>query len=154
MLVSHRPPTGGYFFREGAMLQPITEVIRTLEFMGHEKFYAEMLKWLIEKGIFKPEQKINPLSWEREVSKDMIDEFRVSQKYDVIVFGEKHWLLYEAISYETAKRVCSAPCTRGQNWFLGFSIHGQFKNIKKGHNPNCEKYLTGDCDCQEVKNVS
>ena len=129
--------------------QPVEEVIETYEFLGHEKFKAELLKWLIAKGFYRKGQTINAISWDNEVTRELMDEFRELQYYDLIIFGGKHWLLYEAVDYQTARKACSAPCTKGENWFLGFSIHGQFKNLDKAHDLECEKFLEDGCgECE------
>ena len=126
--------------------QPVEEVIETYEYIGHEKFKAEFLKWLLNTAYYEKGQRINVMSWENEIPGELMDEFREKQYYDVIVFGGKHWLLYEAVDYQTARKACSAPCTKGENWFLGFSIHGQFKKLDKAHDLECEKFLTDSCE--------
>ena len=129
--------------------QTVEEVIKTYEFLGYEKFKAELLKWLLNTAYFEKGQRINVMSWENEIPGKLMDEFREEQCYDVIVFGDKHWLLYEAVDYRTARKACSAPCTRGKNWFLGFSIHGQFKTLEKAHKLECEKFLEDGCgECE------
>ena len=109
----------------------VRALIESFETGGHEKYEADFLNWLVENGYFTLDQEV-PLDYRREISYETQDEFRRSQKYDILVFGAKIWLIEEAVSYERARYVCSLPETSGDNWFAGFAIHGQYKNIPKG----------------------
>ena len=110
----------------------VKELIHSYKMVEHDKYDLVLLEWLVETGHFYLEQEVY-LDWKREVPNELLDEFRHSQQYDVLVFGDKVWLIYENVSYDDAKRICSDSRTKGKNWFAGFAIHGQYKNIPKGH---------------------
>ena len=110
----------------------VKDLIHSYETVEHDKFETELLKWLVNEGYFLTEQEV-PLDYKREVPKEAIDEFRHSQEYDILVFGNKVWLIHEKVSYEEASRICSDERTKGENWFAGFAIHGQYKNLPRGH---------------------
>ena len=110
----------------------IKDLLWSLKNIEHEKYELELVKWLVSIGHFSLEQEVS-LDWQREIPQELQEKFRHSQDYDVLVFGNKVWLIYEKVSYHEAKRICSDSRTKGDNWFAGFSIHGQYKDIPRGH---------------------
>ena len=73
-----------------------------------------------------------PVDFRRRIPDELEAEFRDSQLYDIVVFGSKIWLIEEGVSLQRAQEVCSNEGTHGKNWFAGFAIHGQYKNLPKG----------------------
>lgn len=110
----------------------VSDLIKSHEVTGHEKYDADLLKWLVDKKYFELETEL-PLDYKREIPKELEQEFRNSQLYDILVFGSEIWVIEEAVSLQRAKEACSSDKTKGDNWFAGFAIHGQYKDKKKGH---------------------
>ena len=109
----------------------VEDLIYSFKTVEHEKYNEKLLEWLVEKGHFNLKQEL-PLDFKRAIPEELEDEFRSQQTYDVVVFGSKIWIIEEDVSLERAKEVCNSPKTKGDNWFTGFAIHGQYKNLPKG----------------------
>lgn len=109
----------------------VEQLITSHEAVGHEKYSADLLRWLVAIGHFTMGQEL-PINYNTEIPCELEGQFRANQKYDILVFGSKVWLIEGAVSLERAKYICSLPETQGENWFAGYAVHGQYKNIEKG----------------------
>ena len=98
--------------------------------------FTDLLEWAIDNKYIKPNEEVNLTDKGLGLSQEIRREYRQNKLYDVVLYskggGRKKVVTNKGVTLEEARKICSSPASKGQNYFAGFTTTGRHKNTTKG----------------------